>query len=162
MLLPNEVKHFARSTELKGKTDQLDARLWCRLGLGRSRPAWQPPAPALRRLRARARQVLTRQDAQLKIRVHAYRHSHRPGSRTLARLAAQQGLIMQQPSALDQNLAELLTAEPELARKLSQLTSIPGIGPATAIAVVAETSGFVLAENGRQLAAYAGLDAVRR
>ena len=33
VLLPNKVKHFARSTELKSKTDQLDARLLCRLGL---------------------------------------------------------------------------------------------------------------------------------
>ena len=112
VLLPNKVKHFARSTELKSKTDQLDARLLCRLGLERSLPAWQPPTPALRQLRAlaRERQMLTRQGAQLKTRVHAYRHSYQPDSRTLARLAAQQGLIMQQLSALDQNLAELLTA----------------------------------------------------
>ena len=33
VLLPNKVKHFARSTELKRKTDQLDACLLCRLGL---------------------------------------------------------------------------------------------------------------------------------
>ena len=51
---------------------------------------------------------------------------------------------MQQLSALDQDLAELLTAEPELARKLTQLTSILGIGLTTAIVVVAETNGFVL------------------
>ncbi|MBO3273266.1 IS110 family transposase [Hymenobacter defluvii] len=40
VLLPNKVKHFARSTELKSKTDQLDARLLCRLGLERALPAW--------------------------------------------------------------------------------------------------------------------------
>ena len=107
--------------------------------------------------------MLTRQDAQLKTRVHAYRHSYQPDSRILARLAAQQGLIMQQLSALDQDLAELLTAEPELARKLKQLTSIPGIGLTIAIpvVVVAKTSGFVLVENERQLASYAGLDVVQ-
>ena len=166
VLLPNKVKHFARRTELKSKTDQLDARLLCRLGLERSLPAWQPPTPALRQLRtlARERQVLTQQGAQLKTRVHAYRHSYQPDSRTLARLAAQQGLIVQQLSALDQDLAELLTAEPELARKLKQLTSIPGIGLTIAIAivVVAETSGYVLVENERQLTSYAGLDVVQR
>ena len=58
--------------------------------------------------------MLTRQSAQLKTRVHVYRHSYEPDSRILARLAAQQGLIMHQLSALDQDLAELLTAEPEL------------------------------------------------
>lgn len=45
VVLPNKVKPFARSTELKSKTDQLDARLLARLGLERSLPAWQPRAP---------------------------------------------------------------------------------------------------------------------
>jgi transposase len=164
VLLPNKVKHFARSTELKSKTDQLDARLLCRLGLERTLPAWQPPTPALRQLRAlaRERQVLAKQGAQLKARVHAYHHSYQPDSRTLARLAAQQQLLLQQLAALDQDVAELLAAEPELARKLAQLTSIPGIGLTTAIVVVAETSGFVLVANERQLASYAGLDVVHR
>ena len=40
VLLPNNVKHFAQSTEQKSKTDQLDARLLCRLGLERVLPAW--------------------------------------------------------------------------------------------------------------------------
>ncbi len=164
VLLPNKVKHFARSTELKSKTDQLDARLLCRLGLERALPAWQPPTPALRQLRAlaRERQFLVRQAAQLKIRAHAYQHSYQPDKRTLARLAAQQQLLVSQLQALDQDLADLLKAEPELARKLGQLTSIPGIGLTTAIVVVAETNGFVLVENERQLASYAGLDVVQR
>ena len=39
VLLPNKVKHFAGSTEQKSKTDALDARLLCRLGLERQLPA---------------------------------------------------------------------------------------------------------------------------
>ena len=49
-----------------------------------------------------------------------------------------------------------------LARKLAHLTSVPGIGLTTAMVVVAETSGFELLENERQLASYAGLDVVQR
>ena len=103
VLLPNKVKHFARSTELKSKTDQLDARLLCRFGLERVLPAWQLPSPALRQLRAlaRERQVLTRQGAQLKTRAHAHAHSYQPDSRTLARLAAQQQLVTHQLKVLD-------------------------------------------------------------
>ena len=90
VILPDKVKYFARSTELKSKTDQLDARLLCRLGLEQALPAWQPPTPALRQLRAlaRERQMLVRQAAQLKTRTHAYQHSYQPDSRTLARIAA--------------------------------------------------------------------------
>ena len=70
-------------------------------------------------------------------------------------------MLVNQLKALDQDLADLLKAEPELARKLGQLTRIPGIGLTTAIVVVAETNGFVLVENERQLASYAGLDVVQ-
>ena len=164
MLLPNKVKHFAQSTGLKSKTDQLDARLLCRLGLERALPTWQPPTPALRQLRALARERarLSDQGGRLKTRRHAYQHSYQPDARTLERLAAQQQLIVQQLKAVDQDLAALLAAEPELARKLAHLTSVPGIGLTTAIVVVAETNGFILVENERQLASYAGLDVVQR
>ncbi|WP_035565321.1 IS110 family transposase [Hymenobacter sp. IS2118] len=164
VLLPNKAKHFAQSTELKSKTDQLDARLLCRLGLERQLPAWQPPTPALRRLRAlaRERQTLTEQATRLKARLHAYRHSYAPEARTMERLVAQQALLKDQQRGVDQDLATLLADEPELARKLAHLTSVPGIGPATAIVIVAETNGFVLVENERQLASYAGLDVAQR
>ncbi len=164
VLLPNKVKHFAQSTEQKSKTDQLDARLLCRLGLERALPAWQPPTPALRQLRAlsRERQSLTQQAARLKTQRHAYQHSYQPDARTLERLKTRVQVLEQQLKAVDQDLATLLDAEPELARKLAHLTSVPGIGVTTAIVVVAETNGFVLIENERQLASYAGLDVVQR
>jgi len=164
VLLPNKAKHFAQSTEQKSKTDQLDARLLCRLGLERALPVWQPLTPALRQLRAlsRERQVLTQQGARLKTRLHAYQHSYQPDARTLERLAAQQQLLDQQVKAVDLDVAALLASEPELARKLAQLTSVPGMGLTTAIVVVAETNGFLLVENERQLASYAGLDVVQR
>ena len=164
VLLPNKVKHFAQSTEQKSKTDQLDARLLCRLGLERALPAWQPPTPALRQLRvlSRERQSLTQQAVRLKAQRHAYQHSYQPDARTLDRLATRVQLLGQQLKAISQDLAALLAAEPELARKLAHLTSVPGIGLTTAMVVVAETSGFELMENERQLASYAGLDVVQR
>jgi transposase len=77
----------------------------------------------------------------------AWGGSCRRGSRPLARLAAQQQLLVNQLKALNQDLANLLKAEPKMARKLGQLTSIPGIGLMTAIVLGAETNGFVLVEN---------------
>ena len=78
------------------------------------------------------------------------------------RLAIRLQLLGQQLKAIGQDLAALLAAEPELARKLAHLTSVPGIGLTTATVVVAETNGFGLMENERQLASYAGLDVVQR
>ena len=164
ILLPNKVKHFAQSTEQKSKTDQLDARLLCRLGLERAVPVWQPPTLALRQLRALSceRQRLTQQAARLKTQRRDHQLSYQPDARTPERLADRVQLLDQQLKAVGQDLATLLDAEPELARKLAHLTSVPGIGLTTAIVVVAETNGFVLMENERQLASYAGLDVVQR
>ena len=78
------------------------------------------------------------------------------------RLATRLQLLNQQLKAIGQDLAALLATEPELAHKLAHLTSVPGIGLTTAIVVVAETNGFGLMENERQLASYAGLDVVQR
>jgi transposase len=77
-------------------------------------------------------------------------------------LADQQQLVLTQLAALNQDVAVLLAAEPELARKRQQLTSIPGTGLTMAVVVVAETSGFALVENERQLASSAGLAVVQR
>ena len=137
----------------------MHVHLLCRLGLERVWPAWQPPTPALRQLRAlaRERQSVTQQGARLKIRRHDSQHCYQPNSRTLERLSAQQKLLLPQLQAIDQDLADLLQAEPELARKLAYQTSVPGISLSSAITVmaitvmaitvVAETSGFALIGN---------------
>ncbi len=168
VLLPNKVKHFAQSTEQKSKMDRLDARLLCRLlcrlGLTRALPAWQPPAPALRQLRAlsRERQRLPQQAARLKTQRRAYQLRYQPDARTLARLTTRMQLLAQQLKAMDQDLAALLDTESERARRLAHLASVPGIDLTTAIVVVAEANGFVLIENERQVASHAGLDVVQR
>ena len=43
VLLPNKVKHFAKSLNVKTKTDQVDARIIARLGAERKLLLWKPP-----------------------------------------------------------------------------------------------------------------------
>lgn len=164
VLLPHKVKHFARSTAVKSKTDALDARLLCQLGLERQLPPWQPLTPAMRQLRflTRERAGLRRQASPLKSRLHAHRHTHQPDPLAQARLRRQLAWLDELVAEIDAQLAQVVAAEPELARKLAYLTSVPGIGLVSACIIVAETSGFVLVENERQLASYAGLDVVQR
>jgi transposase len=103
------------------------------------------------RVLSHERQSLTQQAVRLKAQRHAYQHSYQPDARTLDRLATRVQLLRQQLKAISQDLAVRLAAEPELARKLAHLTSVPGIGLTTAMVVGAETSGFELMENERQL-----------
>jgi transposase len=43
-------------------------------------------------------------------------------------------------------------------KKVELITSIPGVGLLTAVTVLAETNGFELIKNKKQLTSYAGLD----
>lgn len=164
VLLPQKVRHFALSTEVKSKTDALDARLLCRLGLERALPVWRPLTPALRQLRllTRERGSLRGQLTQLQNRRHAAQHSFEPDTRALARLAQLEALLAAQVAEIEAQMAQLVAADPVLACKIGHLTSLPGVGLVTAATVVGETNGFALVENERQLASYAGLDVVQR
>ena len=47
---------------------------------------------------------------------------------------------------------------PDVDKEVNRLTTIPGIGIITAVTILAETNGFELIENKKQLVSYTGLD----
>lgn len=48
--------------------------------------------------------------------------------------------------------------EPEVKKEVDRMMSIPGVGELTAVIILAETYGFELIRNKKQLSSYAGLD----
>ena len=56
VLLPNKVNHFAKSLNVKTKTDQVDARIIARLGAERKLSLWKPPPATFKLLRDLTRQ----------------------------------------------------------------------------------------------------------
>jgi transposase len=115
---PLQVKQFARSTSTKSKNDALDARLLATFGLTRALPAWQPFSPQQRHLRALLREQadLLTQRTQLRNRRHAWQHSYLPDPATLARLDAQEALLVAQHQAITAELAQLIAADAALAQ----------------------------------------------
>ncbi len=70
-------------------------------------------------------------------------------------------LIDEIDKQLDSNqkaIREKIKQEPGLSERIDRITTINGIGFMTAVTVVAETNGFALITNCKQLARYAGLD----
>ena len=55
VVLPNKVKHYAKSLNIKSKTDLIDARLIAQMGAERALEAWTPPEEIFRSLRALTR-----------------------------------------------------------------------------------------------------------
>jgi hypothetical protein len=60
--------------------------------------------------------------------------------------------------AIESEIAEIIKQDAELLKRIGLLTSIPGIGKLTAVIILAETNGFELIRNKKQLVSYAGLD----
>ncbi|MDF1574749.1 MAG: transposase [Bacteroidales bacterium] len=51
VLLPNKVSHFAKSLNVKTKTDKVDARVIARMGAERKLSNWVPPHPLFKQLK---------------------------------------------------------------------------------------------------------------
>jgi hypothetical protein len=69
-------------------------------------------------------------------------------------------LTNSQIESIQTEVAHIVDADPELKRKLEHITQIKGVGLMSAITVIAETNGFTLFENSKQLVSYAGYDVV--
>lgn len=79
-----------------------------------------------------------------------------PGS--VARIKAHIVFLNKQESAIKREITEVLKKDEEVNASMEIICTIPGVAKLTAATVLAETNGFELIRNKRQLTSYAGLD----
>ncbi|MCS3867829.1 transposase [Chryseobacterium ginsenosidimutans] len=160
VLLPNMVKHYSRSLNVKTKTDQKDSEVLCRLGLERKLRTWNMPTKIMRDLKFLSREYreVKAKINQAKNQLHAKHHSHDCPVSTQKRLKTQVSLLEVQVSEIESELRLLVMSDTEFSDKVKKICSIPGVSFITTICIIAETNAFALITNGRQLASYAGLD----
>lgn len=162
VILPNKLKHFAKTLDTKSKTDSLDAQSICQFGLERTLAPWQPPSPQMKLLKELTREYYTVQQmaTQVKNQLHAKSHSYHPTAETTKRLKAQLQLFQKQLKSIEQQLRSLVDDDEDLRAKITNITSAKGIGFMTVVTAVAETNGFALITSAKQITSYAGLDIV--
>ena len=160
IVLPNKIKHFAKSLNLKSKTDAIDAEVILRYGLERQDQPWQPPMALLAEMKALVRQHNDIQTMLTEVsnRLHATQHAASTPKSVIKRLRQQRDLLKKQLKQIQQELTELVETEPEIAETAECIASIPGVGKLTAISLIAETNNFLLFEQPGQLVSYCGLD----
>lgn len=163
VVLPNKAKYFARSLEIKSKTDSLDAIMLVKLGLSRQLYPWKPPTEALRQLKALCREYQTtvRLAAQLKNRLHAKKLAYDTSKSILKHLQSQIRFTKSIAKQIRTDIEALVKKDSELKEKIDNITTLKGVGLMTAVSIIAETDGFSQIRNCKQLASYAGLDVVR-
>lgn len=160
IVLPNKISNYHRTLETKTVTDKTAAQTITRFGLERMLDAWQRPNPLLKRIRqlTRERDQVIQARTVAKNQLHAEKAEAEPGKKTLERLKKQLALFNEQVKEITREIQELVNSDEQLAGLVERLCSAPGIGLLTAATVLAETNGFELVRNKRQLASYAGFD----
>jgi transposase len=160
VVLPNKISNYFRTLAVKTITDKTASEAITQFGLERNLDNWEAPRGIYRKLRQLTRErgqvVETRTVA--KNQLHAEKSEAYPNPSSLARIKKLIVFLDKQEAEIKEELKLLLKEDPEMKQILVILCSLPGIGLLTAATVLAETNGFNLIRNKRQLASYAGLD----
>ena len=162
VVLPNKIKHFAKSLNVKTKTDKVDAAIIAEIGIERELPQWEPMAPEYRQLRDLSRELLSlkKERNRAMCQLHAMNHSHEKMA-TIIRIKKEQiDFYKESIKQIEMEVKNIVHANKELKRKIEQIEKVKGLRMMTIIAVLCETNGFLMFSNVRQVVSYAGLDVV--
>lgn len=160
IILPNKISNYARSLDIKTVTDKTASEAITLFGLERRLDRWHRPNLLLKTLSqlTRERSQIIAERTVLKNQLHAEKAQAIPYLRSIDRIQKRIILLNKQEKEIKQELLVLVKTDEEIKRKIKLMCSLSGIGFLTAVNVFAETNGFNLIRNKRQLTSYAGLD----
>ena len=93
-----------------------------------------------------------------KNQLHAEESEAFPNKNSVKRVKAKIRFLTQQEKDIKQDIDAIVICNQEVKNEIDNICTIPGVGRLTAVIVLAETNGFELIRNKRQLVSYAGLD----
>lgn len=164
VVLPNKSKAFAKSLNIKTKTDKVDARLLGQMGLERNLKQWAPLSNNLRLIKQLTRERVSLLDERVALmnKLHARHHAYAPAKEVIKRLNKRLKLANQQIEQVEQQIKQAVEQDPKLKKLIDKICQVKGLGLVTVATVIAETGGFELFTSRKQLASFAGYDVVER
>jgi transposase len=160
IVLPNKISNYFRTLEVKTITDKTASQAIARFGLERRLDKWKRPKEAFKQLRqlTRERDQLVQSRTVAKNQLHAEKAEAQPNSGSMGRLKRQIALFNKLELEVMVAIKKISGKTGELKPTIDLICTIPGVGLLTACTVLAETNGFELIRNKKQLTSYAGLD----
>jgi transposase len=160
IVLPNKISNYFRTLQVKTITDKTASEAITLFGLERKLDSWQRPKDLYKKLRqlTRERGQLVEERTSIKNQLHAEQAEAKPNKKTISRIKKRIELLNKQEKEIKAEIDVLIKEDSEMKHLLVVLCSLPGVGILTAVTVLAETNGFDLIRNKRQLASYAGFD----
>jgi transposase len=164
VLLPNKAKAFAKTLSVKTVNDKVSAQMLAQMGLEKKLDAWQPPQKVFNDLKqlTRERDQLMSEQTAIKNQLHAETSGAWVKQQSVKRMKYRLKILAKQMEEIENEMAAAIEKESWLKEKVKKICTIKGVGLTTVATVLAETNGFNLIRNKKQLASYAGLDVVER
>lgn len=160
IVLPNKISNYFRTLDVKTVTDKTCSEAIARFGLERKLEYWKRPKMVYRNLQqlTRERDQIVAERVVVKNQLHAESNEAEPHFMTLKRINERIKFLNKQEKEIKNDIAAIIKKEADLKTEIDRMTTIPGVGELTAVIILAETNGFELIRNKKQLTSYAGLD----
>ncbi len=160
ILLPNKVSNYMRTLDTKTITDKTCSEAIAQFGLERNFENWVKPNKLYKTLQqlTRERDQIVCERSVIKNQIHAEENEAEPNESSLSRLNVRLKLMNQQEKEIKNEIQTCINTDEKVKKQIENMQSIPGIGQLTAVTILAETNGFELIRNKKQLTSYAGFD----
>jgi transposase len=127
-----DVRHFARSRGQRAKNDRLDAELLAEFGRERRPRLWQPVEAVREELRA----LHDRRRQLVELRTKESNRLETASARLAQLLEKSIAFLDAQIAEVDELLEQHIDSDPGLKAEAERLTSVRGVGPVTAMALL--------------------------
>ena len=162
IILPNKAKKYLEAIGLKSKNDSIDAKGLSQMGAEQCLELWQPMGSFFYELRllTRQHQNVTELKTVLKNQLDALGFAMHHLDSVTNQLEQTIILFETQLKELDKEIKIHLKSNKEVYDKTENILKMKGLGVLTLSTILAETNGFTLFTNYKQLVSYAGYDVV--
>jgi len=160
IVLPNKISNYMRTLEIKTITDKSCSQAIAQFGLERKLENWKKPDDIYKNLQqlTRERDQIVDQRTMAKNRLHAEKSEAFPNEGSIKRMKKLIAFLNQQEKEIKKEISEIAASQPHIKQEIERISTIPGMGALTATILLAETNGFELIRNKKQLTSYAGMD----
>lgn len=162
VVLPNKSKKYIQSLGIKTKNDKTDAKAIAMMGAQQNLDLWQPMGDYFYQLRAMTRMHQNYQEniTALKNQIEALEHGMYKQVSLIKDLKSLINRYEKLLKKLNKNIEKHISSDELIFKKIDGICKIKGISILTVAVMLAETNGFTLFTNSRQLISYSGYDVV--
>lgn len=162
VVLPNKAKKYLEAIGLKSKNDSIDAKGLSQMGAEQCLELWEPMGLFFYQLRSLTRQHQNVMELKtvLKNQLDAVRFAMHQSDEVIRQLEQTIALFESQIKDLSKAIKKHMDSDADISARCKSLLKMKGLGELTLANVLAETNGFELFKNYKQLVSYAGYDVV--